>query len=125
MRIMYAYKCSHCVPYMYVRLLESAVEGMRIDVVDRRCRVSETEVKELTSQVSTVSKTLKQLEGQCCDSLRMGVVWEQLRRSVLCTVATESKIKAWVLFGRSLLPHSLRKMSSDSLPASVPGGLGK
>ena len=51
------------VPYL-LRLLECAVEGMRIDVVDRRCRVSEREVSELHDQVGSIEKTVKQLEGQ-------------------------------------------------------------
>ena len=53
------------------RLLESAVEGMRIDVVDRRCRVSEREVSELSNQISSINKQLKQLEGWLHNSINL------------------------------------------------------
>ena len=46
------------------RLLETNVESLRVDVVDRRCRVSEREVDELTKQVNAISRTVRQLEGK-------------------------------------------------------------
>ena len=35
-----------------------------MDVVDRRCRVSQREVDELTQQVNGITKTVRQLEGE-------------------------------------------------------------
>ncbi len=45
------------------RLLETAVEEMRIDVVDRRCGVSEQEVDALIHDVSTATKAVNQLQS--------------------------------------------------------------
>ena len=45
------------------RLLEIAVEEMRVDVVERRCGVREEEVATLSQAVSTVTNAVTQLQG--------------------------------------------------------------
>ena len=61
---MYSNTCtSNILTHAHCRLLETNVEGLRVDVVDRRCRVSEREVDELTKQVKSITKTVRQLEG--------------------------------------------------------------
>ena len=54
----------HTHTHTHYRLLETNVEGLRVDVVDRRCRVSQREVDELTQQVNGITKTVRQLEGE-------------------------------------------------------------
>ncbi len=45
------------------RLLETAVEDMRVDVVDRRCGVEEQEVDSLLHAVSTVTKAVNEMQS--------------------------------------------------------------
>ena len=56
-----------------VRMLERAVEEMRVDVVRRRCRVVEEEVNVLTSSVSSTTDTIQDIKSE---RGRMWVWWE-------------------------------------------------
>ena len=43
--------------------MEHAIEGMRVDVVDRRCKVVETELNAMTTLLNTVIQSLKDVKG--------------------------------------------------------------
>ena len=48
-----------------VSFLEHAVEDMKMDVVQRRCKVVEEEVNTLTKILNTVTHSIKNIKGKC------------------------------------------------------------
>ena len=45
-------------------VLEAAVEGVRLDVVERRCHVVDQEVEGLSSAVQSAGRALQDLKGE-------------------------------------------------------------
>lgn len=50
--------------YFYFRVLQSIGEGLRVDAVDRRCKINSEEVSTLLSIVSESTATLTNLKGK-------------------------------------------------------------
>lgn len=55
----------HDVPCLACSFLEHAVEGLRVDVVERRCKVVESEVNAMTTLLNTVMQSLKDVKSKC------------------------------------------------------------
>ena len=50
--------------YFYFRVLQSIGEGLRVDAVDRRCKINSEEVNTLLSMVNESATTITNLKGK-------------------------------------------------------------